>query len=222
LNYFDLHCDSLTTALQHSGDMDADQLQVSLGKPASWEKHCQGFAVFLPDTIRGEDAWNYYQIVRHYFGRQLEESPASGSKRKPAPRSADHRRRKNRGCLYAGGWRHLGGKMERLAEVKADGVKIMTLTWNGENELGFGARIRKKGLITFGIEAIRRGAYRHWDRRLPLSARGSGMCSKTSPSVIATIPTASALRAQAESGGRYFREIARRGDLSASISTRLS
>jgi len=156
LNHFDLHCDTLTCALGHSADMDCDLLQASLSKRASLENYCQCFAVFLPDTIRGDDAWNYYQIVKHYFERQLEKF----SDRWEQARDASEIGRiiaagKTAAVLTFEGGAILGGRLERLSEAKADGVKMMTLTWNGENELGFGASDPKKGLKPFGIEAIR-------------------------------------------------------------------
>lgn len=33
----------------------------------------------------------------------------------------------------------LAGEPSRAAELAADGVRMLTLTWNGENELGSGA-----------------------------------------------------------------------------------
>ena len=217
MNYFDLHCDSLTTALQHSGDMDADQLQVSLGKTASLEKYCQCFAVFLPDTIRGEDAWNYYQIVRHYFGRQLEELSGLWEQAKTGSEIGRITAAGKTAAVFTlEGGAILGGKMERLAEVKADGVKIMTLTWNGENELGFGAPDPKKGLKPFGIEAIRE--MEHIGIGIDVShlsdAGIEDVFQNVSGPVIATHSNSRPLCGHKRNlEDEYFREIARRGGL---------
>lgn len=217
MKYFDLHCDSLTTALQNSGDMDADRLQVSLGKAASLEEYCQCFAVFLPDTIRGEDAWNYYQIVRHYFDRQLEKFSGCWEQAKTG---SDIGRitaaGKTAAVFTIEGGAVLGGKLTRLAEVKADGVKMMTLTWNGENELGFGAPDPKKGLKPFGIEAIRE--MEHIGIGIDIShlsdAGIQDVFRTVSCPVIATHSNSRPLCGHMRNlEDEYFQEVARRGGL---------
>ncbi len=156
MNYFDLHCDTLTCALGHSADMDCDMLQASLLKRVSLENYCQCFAVFLPDTIRGDDAWNYYQTVKHYFERQLLKFPDRWAQARAACEIGRITAAgKTAAVLTFEGGAILGGRLERLCEAKTDGVKLITLTWNGENELGFGASDPEKGLKPFGVEAIR-------------------------------------------------------------------
>ena len=49
----------------------------------------------------------------------------------------------------------LGGKIERLQKLYDDGVRMMTLTWNGENEIGKGSTDQNFGLKPFGIEVIK-------------------------------------------------------------------
>lgn len=48
----------------------------------------------------------------------------------------------------------LGGKLANLEKLADRGVKMMTLTWNGENELGGGADTAL-GLTPFGREALK-------------------------------------------------------------------
>jgi len=51
----------------------------------------------------------------------------------------------------------LEGKIENLQALYDMGVRLMTLTWNGENELGFGAVSKKgEGLTPFGIEVVQK------------------------------------------------------------------
>ena len=45
------------------------------------------------------------------------------------------------------------GEIKRLADL---GVKVMSFTWNGENELGFG-QLKNKGLKSFGRQCIPEG-----------------------------------------------------------------
>ncbi len=50
-------------------------------------------------------------------------------------------------------------RLERIGELYADGVRMMSLTWNYENCMGFpqsdDPEVMQKGLKPFGIEAIR-------------------------------------------------------------------
>ncbi len=50
----------------------------------------------------------------------------------------------------------LGGKIDGLYNLYERGVKILTLTWNAENELGFGANCKDGGLKQFGKEVLKR------------------------------------------------------------------
>ena len=75
MDFFDLHCDTLTTAMFHSADLTEMNLDMSFPINPDIKRHCQCFAVFCPDTVRGEDAFNYYTMVKHYFAAQLEKYP---------------------------------------------------------------------------------------------------------------------------------------------------
>ena len=54
----------------------------------------------------------------------------------------------------------LNGKMEHLEELHRQGVRLITLTWNWENCIGFpnspDAELMKKGLKPFGFEVVER------------------------------------------------------------------
>ena len=49
----------------------------------------------------------------------------------------------------------LDGKLENIEKLKKDGVKMMTLTWNGANELASGNVNPEMGFTAFGREAVR-------------------------------------------------------------------
>lgn len=51
----------------------------------------------------------------------------------------------------------LAGRLESIEKLRDRDVKIITLTWNGSNELGHGcASGCEEGLTAFGKEAVRR------------------------------------------------------------------
>lgn len=156
MDFFDLHCDTITTAMQHSANLNTDWLDISFPKNEEIMHHCQCFAIYCPDGIIGEDAYSYYTIAKHFFQNQLTEFPQYFEQAKTA---ADINRitgsGKTAAILTVEGGRVLGGKIERLQELYNDGVRMMTLTWNGENEIGKGSTDQKFGLKPFGIDVIK-------------------------------------------------------------------
>ena len=156
MDFFDLHCDTITTAMHQSVGLNCDHLDISFPKCDEIAKHCQCFAIFCPDVIFGEDAFNYYTMAKHFFENQLKEFPQYFEQAKT---SGDIDRitesGKTAAILTVEGGRVLGGKIERLQELYNDGVRMMTLTWNGENEIGKGSTDQNFGLKPFGIDVIK-------------------------------------------------------------------
>lgn len=156
MDFFDLHCDTLTTAMFHSADLTERNLDISFPINPEIKRHCQCFAVFCPDTVRGEDAFNYYTMVKHYFAAQLEKYPEyfeqvhSGNDIERITSAG-----KTAAIFTVEGGAVLGGKLENVEKLHNDGVKMMTLTWNGENELGCGSSDQDFGLKPFGVDAVK-------------------------------------------------------------------
>lgn len=156
MDFIDLHCDTATEAMHHSVHLTEPQLHVHLPVTKEIERYCQCFAIYCPDTIRGEDAFNYYTMAKRYFQRELAEFPQLFEQVHTAE-DIDRitAEGKTAAVLTVEGGAVLDGKLEHLQTLNADGVKMMTLTWNGENELGCGSSDQTKGLSPFGFEAIK-------------------------------------------------------------------
>lgn len=156
MKVFDLHCDSLTCAMIHSSDMAEKHLDISIDECKN-EEYCQCFAVFCPDTIRGEDAWNYYTMAHHYFKNQLLKYGDLISQSKcfdDIEKSFDNHRIS--AILTVEGGAVIAGNINNLDRLYEDGVRVMTLTWNGENEIGCGSSDQDACLTEFGKETVRR------------------------------------------------------------------
>ena len=156
MDFFDLHCDTITTAMHQSVGLDCDYLDISFPKNEKIKRHCQCFAIFCPDVISGEDAFNYYTMSKHFFDAQLAEFPQYFEQAKTIS-DVDRvtESGKTAAILTVEGGRVLGGKIERLEKLYNDGVRMMTLTWNGENEIGKGSTDQNFGLKPFGVEVIK-------------------------------------------------------------------
>ena len=156
MDFFDLHCDTATSAMEKEVDFTNEELHIHYPLNKKIEKHCQCFAIFCPDEIRGEAAFEYYKRAEQYLSVQcaklnnvLEEIKSFTDVLSIVNKN------KTAAILTVEGGSAINGKIENLYCLHNDGVKMMTLTWNGENELGFGSLEQEKGLKPFGIEVIK-------------------------------------------------------------------
>ena len=146
MKLFDLHCDTIERMEELGENMLTDKTQLSLKYLPQIEKWCQTFAIFIPDSKRGAEAVSYYEQVLAYFHKMANTADdirrITGSKKCAA-------------LLSVEGGAVLDGKLENIEKLKKDGVKMMTLTWNGANELASGNVNPEMGFTAFGREAVR-------------------------------------------------------------------
>ena len=171
MNYFDLHCDTLTACYQQKTSLLQNDGQLDLQRGIEvCEKWVQTFAVFVPDELRGEEAWNYYRAVYAYFHQQIDD--AKGLLTLKGSPSAG----KCRALLSIEGGAVLGGKLSRIEQLAEDGVSIFGITWNGANELS-GGIATGGGLTPLGREAVlETRTRRHFAGCLPSVGRRGGGC----------------------------------------------
>lgn len=109
--------------------------------------------MWMPDNIRGDDAWKRFLSVTSTFERETAENNIAVLK------SADDLEKslksgvKNSAFLSIEGSAALGGKLENLKTAYNKGVRIITLTWNGACEAAGGCR-DGGGLTAFGKELL--------------------------------------------------------------------
>ena len=178
---FDLHCDTLTAFMdtgpdtleglkdparrgnclsaltacaQRADTLDDPRRQFALCKiprEVHWAQCC---AVFLPDGLDQAGAAAYYQLHRDSFYRQM---GALEARVLPCRTGEDIQRAWTQGkaaaLLTVENGSALAGRLERVEQLARDGVRMLTLTWNGENELGSG-HATGRGLSPFGREAV--------------------------------------------------------------------
>lgn len=156
---FDLHCDTLTRSLYRpatagAGLLDDPAAQLSLSRMPAGTKWVQCFAVFVPDDRRGEEGAAFFDRWAAAFAREMEREKdrvrwcRSGRELTKALDSG-----KFAGILTVEGGSALGGKPERVDTLWDAGVRMMTLTWNGQNELASG-HDTGEGFSAFGREAV--------------------------------------------------------------------
>lgn len=156
---FDLHCDTLTRNMYppHEGTdntLDNGAFHLSVSKVPAGTKWVQCFAIFIPDELRGQAAIEFFDRYAASFRRQAAEHAG----RLAVCRSAGELEAaidagKFAGLLTVEGGAVLAGRLERVQAIYDAGVRMMTLTWNGPNELASG-RDTPNGFTSFGREAV--------------------------------------------------------------------
>ncbi len=157
MKLFDLHCDTLYECYNKGFCLDVNPLHIDLTRGEHYAPWCQVFAAFMPDTIRGDSAWDHCRELLHHARAQA----ASLSDKLVLVTTCDDLKRAvdtNRcgGILAVEGGAALAGRVESVKELARLGVRVLTLTWNGTNELGHGCLSDcAEGLTPFGKQAVR-------------------------------------------------------------------
>ena len=155
----DLHCDTLTRDMWASqppacGPLVNPAHHIALGKMPRNLRWVQCFAIFVPDNYRGQDAIAFFDRYRALFDRQMVAHSGSIS---PCRSFADMEQTLEAGkfaaVLTVEGGAVLAGRPERAQVLRDAGVRMLTLTWNGPNELGSG-HDSAMGLTGCGKEAV--------------------------------------------------------------------
>jgi membrane dipeptidase len=146
---FDLHCDTLTECYRKNESLDCCTGDVDLTRASCYEQWCQVFAIWLSDTPRGETAWRYCLRALIYARRQaqlLADRFAWVSTRDELINTINSHR--TVGVLGVENGSALSGNPKRVRVLSLLGVRVLTLTWNGSNELGHGCMSSEKGGLT--------------------------------------------------------------------------
>lgn len=170
MRILDMHCDTIER-LYHENmteDLCRNSLQLDLEKMEAGEYLLQNFAVFI-DAGRTEDTFEEAQGMIDLYYREMEKNRDRIS---PVLCFRDIQTNCKQGKMSAlltiEGGEALKGRLEALEHFYERGVRLVTLTWNYENELGFPNLVRakdgtplldhrnKRGLKAFGIAAVQK------------------------------------------------------------------
>ena len=151
MKLFDLHCDTIGECYKNNLPLKSNSLNVSLEKAKNFENYTQVFAVWIPDELRGKDATDYFNNVCDYFYKELELN------KELIVNFTDAKKDDGRikAILSIEGGAALAGDINNLYKAYEKGVKILTLTWNAENEIASGAFCENGGLTSFGKDVLK-------------------------------------------------------------------
>ena len=155
----DLHCDTILELVDQgeSGALSRNSLHVDLEKMRQADSLLQVFALFV-NLEKHVDPWERYRQMADCFYREMKKNETEIGLAVTFDEILSHRRQGKLSALLAieeGGV--VQGSMEKLRQVYDDGVRLMTLTWNYPNEIGFPncrAECRNQGLTPFGRDVV--------------------------------------------------------------------
>lgn len=169
LNIIDLHCDTILSCHSDNKDLRTLDGHINLEKLQAGGCLAQCFALFIPSHELAlhflgheADTWQIYQDMLATYRRVMDDA---SDVIRPAYSCDDIAENSRNGfissILTIEDAVELDGKMERLEQVYKDGVRMIALTWNFENSVGFpNSRDSEKhltlGLKPFGIEVVER------------------------------------------------------------------
>lgn len=171
LRIFDLHCDTLDAlcmndasafvslpSIPAGSDMVGNPLQLAAERMATAGQWCQCYAIWVPDDLAGTGltAHEFYDRVAAYYHGQLAAHPSELHGIRDGRTIEGVLAQGGVGCmLTVENGSPLEDGMEVLDQMHADGVKMMTLVWNGQNRIASG-NDTQDGMSAFGRSVVRR------------------------------------------------------------------
>ena len=166
LRVFDLHCDTLDAlamndtgpyadlGIANGGTLGHSGLQLS-GDRLAGMAWCQCLAIWVPDDLRGITAHQWYRKVAGWFLADVQSEPQNVTRVTDAAQiEASLAPGHLTGMLTVENGSPIGHDLGVIDEFARDGVRMVTLTWNGKNSIASG-NVTTDGLSGFGREVVR-------------------------------------------------------------------
>lgn len=156
MKLFDLHCDTAGVCFDRKTGLNDEILHLNLCKGDYLDKWAQLFAIWIKDEFRGKNAEIYFENAL----KNLSEETGRNSQKVKLCMDFDDitlavNNKKCAAVLACEGGSAFSNP-DRIIHAKDCGVKLITLTWDGENELGFGAQSgSENGLKPMGKSVLR-------------------------------------------------------------------
>lgn len=157
LSLFDTHCDTAYELYHRSVQLDANEAcHVSLRSAACYERYAQYYAVWSNRRLDDEACWQDFLRISGNFKAELARISSLASQVTTADElKATIAEGKHAAILAVEDARLTAGHLERLDELKRQGVKYLTLLWGGDTCIG-GSHNTENGLTDFGKALSRR------------------------------------------------------------------
>ncbi len=136
----DLHADTLYRIQTENLSVNSSELSITPEKADFLEKYSQLMAIWIPDKIRGKDAFDFFKSCAEIYKEKY--MPLNNTDRKF--------------MLSVENGSVICGDVSKIATLKDYGVKAVTIVYNQDNELGSGCHSESSfGLTEIGKIAVK-------------------------------------------------------------------
>lgn len=138
MKYFDLHCDTLYRLYEENQNFNDVNFHINSKKIKSFEKYTQCFAIWMTNGIKNQNSDILFKRCVDIFNKQIK--PLASDNFTP--------------ILTIEDIGFLGLDINKIKLLKDCNVKMASLTWNKENEIG-GGNGDEMPLSKFGKAAVK-------------------------------------------------------------------
>lgn len=150
MNLFDLHCDTLDVIERQGNNLKDSHGTVTLKGMKRYEKCIRCFAIWVDDVLIEYQANKHFYKLYDIYKTQL--SLYENDVVQITDKNSFQDSRIGMMLTVENG-SVLNGSLLEIEKMACLGVKMFSLTWNGENSLGYG-QLENKGLKPFGKECV--------------------------------------------------------------------
>lgn len=122
MKYFDLHCDTLYRLFEQGEHFKDANFNINLNKTQNFEKYNQCFAIWMTNGIKNKNSDHLFNSCVDIFNKQIK--PCENDKFNP--------------ILTIEDIGFLNNDISKIKSLKNCNVKMASLTWNKQNEIGGG------------------------------------------------------------------------------------
>ncbi len=156
MKFFDLHCDTLYEICVSNQEFYENRCKISLKRSKKLKNYIGCFAFWMPDTFRGESAVEFFYKLYKKFEEEKEKNSAELEIIRTSDCMENISAYKTGIILSIEGCSVLNGDLSRIKTLHELGIRVITLTWNGANEIGDGILVESpKGITEFGTKAVK-------------------------------------------------------------------
>jgi len=154
--FIDGHCDTITTAMKNGECLYKNNCHIDIKRLKKFNTPVQVFSVWLEKEKLLNPFFYSMEAVNFFKNEVLLNSDCISIAKNYYDLSENIKNKKISGILGIEGCEAFEGSIENIYKFFDAGIRIFTITWNYENELGFGAATQStEGLKPFGKKAVK-------------------------------------------------------------------
>ena len=159
MKLIDLHCDTVDKLMDYKdSNLYENEFSIDIKKLKKANSLAQVFALYFDLKLYKNDPFNRFEQMADRFLKELEKNKEHILLAKNYKDILENEKNnKLSAILSIEEGAAINGKLENLNKVYDKGVRLITLTWNYENEIGYPHNMkeyRKVGLKPFGVEVV--------------------------------------------------------------------